>query len=247
VPELRQVEPKYLQIANHIRDQILNGTLQPGDEVPSERQIAANWSVARPTAARALEALRNQGLVESRQGAGTFVRDQRPARRARERYLRSRQLGRIYGPGEYAEIVAAEIVRAPSDVAEALRLPVDAEAIRRHRITHGASGPMEVSTSWFTADLAMLAPLLLERERIRPGTVSYVESVTGRTGDYARDQVAARTATEREKTELQLGPGTQPVLVYRHTVYDAGDQPIEYAEAVYPPERWTFEQEYPLN
>ncbi len=56
-----------------MRDQILRGDLQPGDEVPSERQIAADWDVARPTAARALEALRQQGFVESRQGSGTVV------------------------------------------------------------------------------------------------------------------------------------------------------------------------------
>jgi len=76
MPELQRALPKYLQIANYIRDQILRGDLRPGDEVPSERQIAADWDVARPTAARSLEALRQQGFVESRQGAGTFVRQQ---------------------------------------------------------------------------------------------------------------------------------------------------------------------------
>jgi DNA-binding GntR family transcriptional regulator len=74
VPELEEALPKYLQVANHYRDQILSGSLTAGSEVPSERQLAAEWNISRPTATRALSALRNQGLIESRQGSGSFVR-----------------------------------------------------------------------------------------------------------------------------------------------------------------------------
>jgi len=247
MPELRHVEPKYLQIANHIRDQINNGTLRPGDEVPSERQIAADWSVARPTAARALEALRNQGLVESRQGAGTFVKDQPTARRARERYVRSRQIGRIYAPGEYAVIVSAELVEAPEHVAEALRLASGEQVIRRQRVTHSEDGPVESSVSWLSGELAETAPLLLVKDRIKIGTIAYVENATGRTAEYASDRVAARLATDEEAAELELGEGPHAVLNYRHTVYDTQGGPIEFAESVYPPDRWTFEQDYSVR
>ena len=64
MPQIEEAQPKYLQIAHYIRDQILRGDLRPGDEVPSERQLAADWKVSRPTAARSLEALSHQGLVE---------------------------------------------------------------------------------------------------------------------------------------------------------------------------------------
>ena len=67
MPQIEEAQPKYLQIAHFIRDQILRGDLRAGDEVPSERQLASDWSVSRPTAARSLEALRQQGLVEKRQ------------------------------------------------------------------------------------------------------------------------------------------------------------------------------------
>ena len=53
MPEIQEVLPKYLQIAAYIRDQIARGDLKPGDEVPSERELAEMWKVARPTAARA--------------------------------------------------------------------------------------------------------------------------------------------------------------------------------------------------
>ena len=48
MPEIQQVLPKYLQIAGHIRDQIVRGDLLPGAEVPSERELSASWKVAGP-------------------------------------------------------------------------------------------------------------------------------------------------------------------------------------------------------
>ncbi|MGH8896754.1 MAG: GntR family transcriptional regulator [Egibacteraceae bacterium] len=75
-PKIEQSLPKYMQVANHIRNQIIKGELKPGDEVPSERQIVEEWGVSRPTATKALSALRVEGLVEAQQGSGTFVRAQ---------------------------------------------------------------------------------------------------------------------------------------------------------------------------
>ncbi|MFF1711109.1 GntR family transcriptional regulator [Streptomyces sp. NPDC058268] len=246
MPEIAEAVPKYLQIAQYLRDQILRGDLRPGEEVPSERQLAADWNVSRPTSARALEALRHQGLVEKRQGSGTYVRDQQVHRRARERYGRARQTGRIYGPGEYAVIASAGYAEAPDHVAEALELGTERGAVQRRRVTNSADGPVETSTSWFPAELGRRAPRLLEPERIREGTVLYVEEATGRRGSYGEDRVCARLATQEEGDELGLELPAA-VLVVHHVVYDLQDRPLEFAEAVYPPGRWAFEQGYPLG
>jgi DNA-binding GntR family transcriptional regulator len=154
MPEIQKVLPKYLQIAGYIRDQIVRGDLRPGDEVSSERELAASWEVARPTAARALEWLRTQGFVESRQGAGTFVRSPAAAPRARERYARGQALGTMYGAGESVEFVHVGTEPAPEHVAEALRLAEGDEVIRRSRRLRGQDEFIELSTSWFTAELA---------------------------------------------------------------------------------------------
>lgn len=248
MPEIQEVLPKYLQIANYIRDEILKGNLKPGDEIPSERQLAIDWNVARPTAAKSLQALRTQGLAESRQGAGTYVRDTQAPTRAKQRYSQARTLGRIYSPGERAEIKSAELVPAPDYVAEALGITEGSLVVRRQRvILNERTGPVETSVSWLDGSLVADAPKLLSTERIIRGTVNYVESVTNRQAKYARDQVAARQATSDERSSLGLGPTDSAVLAYRHTVYDSNDKPLEFAEAAYPPDRWTFEQEYSVE
>ncbi|MFI7125478.1 GntR family transcriptional regulator [Nonomuraea sp. NPDC050153] len=62
----------YLQISEVLKSRI-TGELSPGDLVISEAGIQREFRVARTTARRAIRVLRNQGLVHTRQGEGTFV------------------------------------------------------------------------------------------------------------------------------------------------------------------------------
>jgi DNA-binding GntR family transcriptional regulator len=245
MPQIQEPLPKYLQVADHIRELILKGDLKPGDEVPSERRIVEEWGVSRPTATRALAALRTEGLIEAHQGSGTFVRAQPLLnRRAIDRYARARETGKAYTRGERSEITHAEETPAPETVALGLGVEPSSQVIRRRRIIHDETGPVEVSISWFTQDLASQAPRLAERTRIRDGTLAYVERVTKRVGRRARDRIMARGATADEKRALGLTGNRPPVLVVHHLVLDQFGSPLEFVEAVYPPGRWAFESEY---
>ncbi|MBJ3786119.1 FadR/GntR family transcriptional regulator [Devosia sediminis] len=64
----------YIQIADQIRDQIHKGAVEPGGQLPSERDLALSLGVSRPTVREALIALEVAGLVEVRVGVGAFVR-----------------------------------------------------------------------------------------------------------------------------------------------------------------------------
>jgi GntR family transcriptional regulator len=75
--------PRYRQIAAIIKERIERGDLQPQRPVPSETQIEAEFGVARATARRAIAVLREQGLVVTVPGLGTYVRpeNERPSSR----------------------------------------------------------------------------------------------------------------------------------------------------------------------
>lgn len=64
------------QIANKLRAAILTRRLVPGDKLPSQPELAARYGVARETVKRALDLLRAERLIVSRQGSGAFVRAQ---------------------------------------------------------------------------------------------------------------------------------------------------------------------------
>ena len=63
----------YEQISTHVLDEIRRGVLGPGDRVASEMELAAQFEVSRITSKRALEVLREAGLIERIRGKGSFV------------------------------------------------------------------------------------------------------------------------------------------------------------------------------
>lgn len=65
--------PLYRQLANLLEAQIKAGKLRPGDPLPSEKQLVQEYGVARGTARRAVELLRERGQVITIQARGTFV------------------------------------------------------------------------------------------------------------------------------------------------------------------------------
>jgi DNA-binding GntR family transcriptional regulator len=66
-------EPPYLQVAAVLRGRIRSGELPPGARVPSITHLMQEFGIARNTARRAVEVLKDEGLVTVRQGWGTFV------------------------------------------------------------------------------------------------------------------------------------------------------------------------------
>ncbi len=66
-------EPLYIQVTQALRDEIVSGVYPVGSQLPTEDDLCKRFSVSRYTVREALRLLRDDGLVSSRQGAGTVV------------------------------------------------------------------------------------------------------------------------------------------------------------------------------
>jgi GntR family transcriptional regulator, transcriptional repressor for pyruvate dehydrogenase complex len=75
--EYKQIKPKkiYEEVAETIFDMIKNGVLKPGDKLDSVQQLAENFQVGRAAIREALTALKAMGLIELKQGEGTYIRE----------------------------------------------------------------------------------------------------------------------------------------------------------------------------
>src|SRR4051794_30812075 len=71
----KQIKPKkiYEEVAETLHEAIRNGTLKSGDKLDSVQQLAENFQVGRSAIREALSALRAMGLIEMKQGEGTYV------------------------------------------------------------------------------------------------------------------------------------------------------------------------------
>ncbi|GAA3398631.1 GntR family transcriptional regulator [Cryptosporangium minutisporangium] len=67
--------PLYRQLADLLRADIRGGVYGPGAAIPSEANLIERYGVARNTVRLAMEVLRDEGLVVTRHGCGTFVRE----------------------------------------------------------------------------------------------------------------------------------------------------------------------------
>src|ERR1041384_6193414 len=90
----RSPTPLYAQISARLRIAIAARELCPGDSLPSVRQLAAQLRINPATVVQAYRELENEGLVATRQGAGTFVLDVPSAKRESDRMGEARRLVR---------------------------------------------------------------------------------------------------------------------------------------------------------
>jgi len=67
----------YRQIMDQVRGGIALGALRPGDQLPTVRQLAVDLAINPNTVVRAYRELELGGLLESNQGTGTFIREQK--------------------------------------------------------------------------------------------------------------------------------------------------------------------------
>jgi GntR family transcriptional regulator len=86
--------PLYVQIADRLRVAVATGEVRPGMPLPSVRQLAGELRVNPATVVQAYRELEQAGIVESRQGAGTYVRELAEDRREADRVREARKLVR---------------------------------------------------------------------------------------------------------------------------------------------------------
>ncbi|MES9806100.1 GntR family transcriptional regulator [Streptomyces cinereoruber] len=73
--DLDRSRPVWRQVAEIISRRIADGTYAPGDRVPGIVELSAEFGIAASTAQKALAHLRNEGVVRTELGLGTFVSD----------------------------------------------------------------------------------------------------------------------------------------------------------------------------
>ncbi len=71
-------KPAYQRVYERFRDAVRDGLLLSGQRLPSSRELASRWGVARITVTQAYEQLVAEGYLETRRGAGTFVAEELP-------------------------------------------------------------------------------------------------------------------------------------------------------------------------
>ncbi|MFE0765416.1 GntR family transcriptional regulator [Streptomyces smyrnaeus] len=220
--------PPYRRIAQQIIDRIESGDLQPGDTVPSVRDIVRETGVSSGTASKVPGVLRELGYADATPGVGTVVRARKAVTAGADRLALVRAARPSVAEGERVEILDVQREEASQDVADALGVELGDEVARRRRMYSDAAGVVTVSATWVTAAMADVIPEFLEPAPLPKLTFGLIEERTGRAVARRRDTYELRPVPADTAEYLGVDEGTNALAVVNH-YWDADGEPTEYA------------------
>ena len=226
-------------VADALRRAISDKTYKPGDQLPSESQLAAQHHASRPTIRRALQDLRLKGLIETRQGKGAFVRMPSPLAitLTAENYNRHQREGRPgfsaqmsdQGHTSHQDILEVATVPAPLEIAQRLSLDEGQDVVMRRLRFVVDEMPVQLVRVYYEPGL--VAGSKLERSVVIPdGVHAELRRLGVRVTRFVEDFIGARLPSPEEERALQLPSGV-PVTRNLRTAY-AGDQPVEVMDTI---------------
>ncbi|MDO8541946.1 MAG: GntR family transcriptional regulator [Opitutaceae bacterium] len=226
-------QPLHRQVEARLRDLAAQPEYRKGALLPDELTMARRLGVSRGTARAALTRLVHEGVLERKAGVGTRVAPPRAESGIRAWRSFSREMA---GKGITVENFSLEygIQRAGGRAAAALQVEPDVPVFRLDRVRGWDGQPVLYSRSWFHPRLRLTG----SEDFARP-LYDVLEAASGVQPDAAREEFSAVTAGAALAKRLAVKPGT-PLLLRCHTVVDARNRPIEYAEVHYVSARFTL-------
>ncbi len=247
---------KHEQIAADLRRKIHDGRLAPGEQLPVESLLIREYRVSPGPVRDALNALRAEGLIETRHGIGSFVRaPRRKVRRSGDRHQWEKDRVRL--PDEKRRQTGAVerdtgltvtdlefhaeygIEPASEALATTFGIPVGAKMLHRVYRTRSRieDAPVSLIDSYLVYDMvAVNSDLLSVHNEPWPGGTQHQLYTVGIEVAQIVEEFTARPPQPEEAETLGIGPGVS-VLFLRKTLIDINDRVVEYSEVVMPGDR----------
>ena len=233
---------KRLPLYQRVRDQIAQGigkTWRPGDAIPSEAELARTHRVALGTLRKALDILVAEGLLERFQGKGTFVR----RANFNESLFRFFRFQTVQGERRIPEsrILRLQVLKGPSAITSALRLPARSEVIRLNRLRFANEAPVLLEEIWLPKERFKA---LLKLEIIAFGNLLYpmYETYCNQVIAAAEETLTAELARPSDAKILRVPKGA-PLIVIERTAFDFERTPIEWRRSKGPADLYKYNVE----
>lgn len=240
-PDARTDErlPIYQRLKDALAERIQDGAWRPGDVIPAESDLAAEFGVALGTMRKAIEGLVAQGLLERRQGRGTFVRRVDFGNTLFRFFRHTGKDGRAVTPTQ--RLVGRRTGPAGRTAAAALGVGPDDRVLWLKRLRLVDGEPLVID------EIALPLPRF-ERLATLPAAdfdellYPLYERVLGVTIARATDRIAFARATAAVARPLGITAG-DPVVVIERTAFGHDGEPLEWRRSHGPAERFSYDVE----
>jgi GntR family transcriptional regulator len=229
---------RYEEVADALRERIVAGAT---GALESEAELGREHGVSRVTVRRALERLRDEGLVTARQGIGWFVAVD-PVRQSLGRVTTVEAALEAAGAVASRRVLEFSFETASSEVAKTLGLPADGEVLRVARLNLADGEPFALVTVWVAATLGAA----LSRADVERSTFYDLLPLQGVEPGRVMQTITAVAADRTTADRLDVPVGS-PLLACRRVTYDRNGDAVIVAEHRYAAHLTALEVEFPCT
>ncbi len=224
--------PLYHQLMQRIREDITRGVYTIGSRIPPEHELEESYHVSRVTVRRALQELTNEGLLERKQGKGTFVSVPRVAQNLKNVHSFHDACRKNKTAAGTRVIHVREIPGDAADQAD-LRLRAGDRVVETLRVRLADGTPVVLEQNHFS-----LAYAYLEDQDLN-GSLYQVLQEYGVEPSQATHEISLCTAGKKEAEYLEIDEGT-PLLKLREVIYDQRGRPLHNSQQWIRGDRFVF-------
>ena len=227
--------PKYDRLQRTLLRDIEDGTLAPGDLLPSEHRLCELHGVSRTVVRQALGILEHDGAIVRIKGKGTFVAPRKTSERLAGRLTGLYEEVAARGGEVTSDVLRHETVPAPAAIADHLGLAPEEDVTVLERLRRVDGEPWSLSVTWLPTSLGAL----LAGADLRTASRYQVLAQHGVRATSGERTVEAALTDEREGALLGIGPH-RPVLHLTSTTADEDGDPVEHFSALHRGDRSRF-------
>ena len=225
--------PLWLQLKHVLRD-MLTFDLSAGDQFPTEAQLSTAYSLSRVTVRQAITSLVDEGLLERRQGRGTFVLS---ARLAETLSAFKPFLMNGFDAVDLSDITvhSVETVSVPEWIGVKLGLRHDETVFKIRKVLTTAGETVAFRTSYVPL---RLVPRLLEAD-MRPALIITLEDTFGLHLTHAEETIEFFVA-DAFRAEMLAVAVNHPMILVERVVSMTGGIPVKCSRTYYKADRFRF-------
>ena len=227
-------KPMYRQIADALREKINAGELKPGDALPTESSLQEAFGVSRVTVRQALKLLTEEQIIESIQGSGSYVKEERVN-------YDIYQLTGFYekladrNVDTHSDVRIFEVLKADAKLAERLAIAPEDKVWHVKRVRFIKQKPVNLEETWM--------PLILfpdlTWEVMENSKYHYIEQVKKMAIDRSEQELVPVMPTEEAIVALALDPA-KPILEKVSRGFLKDGRVFEYSRNVFNSDDYRF-------
>lgn len=214
-----------------LRDQITRGLYAPGALIPKEEELCTQFSVSRITVRRALADLEALGLLEKRQGSGTFVSADLPPARPLATLGFIDSLRKVSSETK-VDVLSLESVEPMLDIAHQLELPAGEQVVHIVRLRKLGEMPVMVTEAWIPASIGQK----ITRKQLQERALFEILIEHGIKFGRVIQEMTAVAANPFHASLLDTEIG-QPLVKLTRLIYDVNRRPVQHLTVHISPER----------